>query len=193
MANAGRDPYWMAGVRREMIDHPTAASGDPGRVHDLPHADDAVRGEAGGRRGRSLRAPAARSRQARPTGWPTTASRARCVIRSREQNLGKRESFVGGFKIDETTPPGERHVFGPFEIDKGHTTIMKSSSTFQPKEGKHIRASELCATCHTLFTQALGRAGQGDRRAAGAGAVSGMAAQRLQGRRGAASPATCRR
>ena len=22
MANAGRDPYWMAGVRREMIDHP---------------------------------------------------------------------------------------------------------------------------------------------------------------------------
>src|SRR5580765_5086194 len=24
MANAGRDPYWMAGVRREMMDHPTA-------------------------------------------------------------------------------------------------------------------------------------------------------------------------
>src|SRR4029453_4215663 len=26
MANAGRDPYWMAGVRRETIDHPTAAA-----------------------------------------------------------------------------------------------------------------------------------------------------------------------
>src|SRR5205823_664155 len=25
MANAGRDPYWMAGVRRELIDHPAAA------------------------------------------------------------------------------------------------------------------------------------------------------------------------
>src|SRR6185503_8341594 len=25
MANSGRDPYWMAGVRRETIDHPTAA------------------------------------------------------------------------------------------------------------------------------------------------------------------------
>src|SRR5215218_10054538 len=24
MANAGRDPYWMAGARREMADHPTA-------------------------------------------------------------------------------------------------------------------------------------------------------------------------
>ena len=26
MANAGRDPYWMAGVRRELIDHPTAGT-----------------------------------------------------------------------------------------------------------------------------------------------------------------------
>src|ERR1043165_2088966 len=26
MANAGRDPYWMAGVRRELIDHPSAAA-----------------------------------------------------------------------------------------------------------------------------------------------------------------------
>src|SRR5437763_8061288 len=26
MANAGRDPYWMAGVRRETIDHPTASA-----------------------------------------------------------------------------------------------------------------------------------------------------------------------
>src|SRR5215470_620375 len=25
MANSGRDPYWMAGVRRETIDHPPAA------------------------------------------------------------------------------------------------------------------------------------------------------------------------
>ncbi len=25
MGNAGRDPYWMAGVRREITDHPTAA------------------------------------------------------------------------------------------------------------------------------------------------------------------------
>src|SRR5438034_9368402 len=26
MANSGRDPYWMAGVRRELIDHPAAAA-----------------------------------------------------------------------------------------------------------------------------------------------------------------------
>jgi hypothetical protein len=26
MANSGRDPYWISGVRRETIDHPTAAA-----------------------------------------------------------------------------------------------------------------------------------------------------------------------
>ena len=69
MANAGRDPYWMAGVRRETIDHPTATDVDPGRVHHLPHADDALRSEAGGRRRRGVRAPSARPGQAwRPAG-----------------------------------------------------------------------------------------------------------------------------
>ena len=51
-------------------------------------------------------------------------------------------------------------MYGPFEIDKGHTTVMHSSSTFRPMEGKHIRASELCATCHTLITQALDAQGK---------------------------------
>jgi hypothetical protein len=70
--------------------------------------------------------------------------------------LGTRASFVGGFKIDTNLGPGERHEYGPFEIDMGHTTIMRSSATFQPKETKQvIRSSELCATCHTLLTKAL--------------------------------------
>jgi len=77
-----------------------------------------------------------------------------------DQNFGKRESFVGRFQIDEKTPSGERRLFGPFEIEKGHTTIMRSSSAFRPAESKHVRASELCATCHTLYTQALDAQGR---------------------------------
>jgi hypothetical protein len=37
---------------------------------------------------------------------------------------------------------------------------MHSSSTFKPAEGKHIQSSELCATCHTLITQALDAQGR---------------------------------
>jgi uncharacterized membrane protein len=48
---------------------PDRLRADPGRVLDLPHADDAVRSEAGRRTGQRLRAPAARSPKAeRPAG-----------------------------------------------------------------------------------------------------------------------------
>ena len=79
----------------------------------------------------------------------------------RPDNLGTRESFVGGFVIDTTRPLGERQEFGPFEVEKGENRIMRSSSGgYQPTEGKHIQQSELCATCHTLITTALGPNGQ---------------------------------
>ena len=49
-----------------------------------------------------------------------------------DENLGRRESFVGRFKIDETARPSERRVYGQFATEQGHTTVMKSSSTFRP-------------------------------------------------------------
>ena len=51
-------------------------------------------------------------------------------------------------------------MFGPFRIDAGRTTVMRSASGFTPSEGLHIRQSELCATCHTLFTTPLGPRGE---------------------------------
>ncbi len=40
------------------------------------------------------------------------------------------------------------------------TTIMRSATGFQPTEAAHVRQSELCATCHTLVTKALGPKGE---------------------------------
>jgi hypothetical protein len=37
---------------------------------------------------------------------------------------------------------------------------MRSSSGFRPSQGTHVQRSELCGTCHTLITQALGPQGQ---------------------------------
>ena len=38
--------------------------------------------------------------------------------------------------------------------------MRTSSGGYRPTEGEHIRQSELCATCHTLITDALGPDGQ---------------------------------
>jgi hypothetical protein len=160
MANSGRDPYWISGVRRETIDHPTAAAAiqDECTICHMPMMR--YESKLAGREGEAF--------AHFPPGRDTTADRlaedgVSCSVchQIAGDNLGKRESFVGGFKIDTTKVPGERHEYGPFEPDKGHTTIMRSSSTFQPTESKQvIRSSELCATCHTLLTQALDAQGR---------------------------------
>lgn len=160
MANSGRDPYWISGVRRETIDHPSAASAiqDECTICHMPM----MRYESKliGREGEAF--------VHFPPGQNTRADRlaedgVSCSVchQITGEGLGTRASFVGGFKIDTTQAPGERHEYGPYAVDKGRTTIMRSSSTFQPTEGKNvIQSSELCATCHTLLTKALDPQGQ---------------------------------
>jgi hypothetical protein len=159
MANAGRDPYWMAGVRRETIDHPTAAAKiqDECTICHMPMMRYEAK-LAGGEGEAFAHLPPDLGK----LGDRLSDDGVSCSVCHQigDQNLGTRESFVGGFKIDEKALPGERRVFGPFEVEKGHETIMHSSSTFKPAEGKHIQSSELCATCHTLITQALDAQGK---------------------------------
>jgi hypothetical protein len=159
MGNAGRDPYWMAGVRREMTDHPSATKviQDECSICHMPMMRYEAK-LAGGEGEAFAHLPPDPGK----LGDRLADEGVSCAVCHQivDTNLGTRASFVGGFTIDEKTPAGERRIFGPFDVDKGHITIMKSSSAFQPMEAKHIRSSELCATCHTLFTQALDAQGR---------------------------------
>jgi hypothetical protein len=76
------------------------------------------------------------------------------------ERLGTRESFTGGFLIAPRDSTGARRMFGPFEIDPGRRSVMRSATGMTPSEGAHLRESELCATCHTLYTKALDRQGK---------------------------------
>jgi hypothetical protein len=159
MANAGRDPYWQAGVRRESIEHPSAAKAieDECSICHMPMAR--YESKLAGQEGEVF---AHLPFNPKKLADRLAADGVSCSVchQITSENLGKRESFVGGFRIDAAQPPGERRVYGPFEIDQGHTRIMRSSSRFQPTQGAQIRSAELCATCHTLYTKALGPAGQ---------------------------------
>jgi hypothetical protein len=75
------------------------------------------------------------------------------------EGLGSRDSFTGGFVVN-TAPATARQMFGPFDIDESRATIMRSSTGVEPAEATHLRESAFCATCHTLYTQALGPDGQ---------------------------------
>ena len=163
MANSSRDPYWQAAVRREAIDHPAASaaiedecatchmpmsrtearmSGDEGEVFDhLPVASVAA---ASGRQDRLAHDGVA------------------CALchQITDKNFGTPASFTGGYVVSPRATQEPRPTFGPFQIERGLSTIMRSATGFQPTEALHVRQSELCATCHTLVTKARGPKGE---------------------------------
>ena len=154
MANAARDPYWHAAVRREVLDHPAAQAAieDKCSTCHMPMArfDSA----AAGGRGEVFAnlAPTAPQHLLAADGVSCTVCH-----QIADEKLGEHASFDGGFAI--AVQNGDPVVFGPHEIDAGRQWVMRSAAGFTPSAGTHIQRAELCATCHTLFTTALDDAG----------------------------------
>ena len=156
MSNSSRDPYWQAAVRRETLDHPKAKAAieDTCSTCHMPMARFTARTQ--GREGEIFaHLPVTRAETEEER---LAADGVSCAVCHgiQEERLGTEESFTGGFVVDTASPWDSRPIFGPFEIDHGLATIMRSATGFQPTQAPHIQSSELCATCHTLFTEALG-------------------------------------
>lgn len=155
MANSARDPYWQAAVRREITDHPEASEAIEAkcsRCH-MPMASVVAEVE-----GRALSVfanlPVAAADDAESLLAADGVSCAACH-QIAPDGLGSEASFTGGFTVSDAVPPEGRPVYGPFEPDEGGAGIMHSATGFVPTESSHIQDSELCASCHTLFTHAL--------------------------------------
>jgi hypothetical protein len=159
MANSSRDPYWQAAVRRETMDHPTAVREieDECSICHMPMARG--RAKASGTHGEVF--------AHLPVGERSTlddvlaADGVSCTVCHQidRQGLGTPASFTGGFSIVNPTS-GTRTMLGPFQIDPGRTAVMRSATGVAPGEARYVQESELCATCHTLFTTALGAKGE---------------------------------
>jgi hypothetical protein len=160
MANSARDPYWQAGVRRETIDHPESkkAIEDECSICHMPMMRYQAHTEGGAGEIFSHLPFDMEKAEDRLAADGVSCSLCHQIT---PDKLGTRESLVGGFVVDTTKPKGEKVIYGPYKIEEGHQTIMRSSSGgWKPSESEHIRKSELCATCHTLITQALGPDGK---------------------------------
>jgi hypothetical protein len=160
MANSARDPYWHAGVRRESIDHPESREviEDECSICHMPMAR--FESKLGGKEGSVF---SHLGFTPDDHGDRLAADGVSCSLchQIAKEKLGTYESFVGNFVIGGPTIQGERLEFGPFAPDAGHIRIMRSSTGgFRPIESAHIRQSEVCATCHTLITKALGPGGK---------------------------------
>jgi hypothetical protein len=160
MANAARDPYWQAGVRREVLDHPHAQAEIENECAACHMPMARYEAKAQGRLGTIFaHLPVGHSGKREDL---LAADGVSCTVCHQIENegLGTRESFTGGFRVDPLAPEGRRRIFGPVVVDRGRQTIMRSVTGFQPEQGMHIQRSELCASCHTLITHAFGPDGK---------------------------------
>jgi hypothetical protein len=160
MANSARDPYMLASVRREMIDHARHASDieDECATCHAPAAQKIA--HPAGEKARIFAHLASVT-----TGTPLDAlavDGVTCTVchQIAPDRLGTRESFNGNFIVSPPRPDGRRRAFGPFAVDEGRRRLMHSVTNFEQEQAAHVRESELCATCHTLITEALGPDGR---------------------------------
>jgi hypothetical protein len=162
MANAARDPYWQAGVRREVTDHPMASEAIQNECSKCHMPMMQYRAKLLGGQGEVFANAPANPTSEDARGSHLAADGVSCAVchQITAEGLGTRESFVGGFVFDTTAAWGMRSVYGPFEVDAGRTRIMRSASYFVPRKPAHIQSSELCATCHTLITHTLNDQGE---------------------------------
>lgn len=160
MANSARDPYWQGSVRRESIDHPESkqAIQDECSICHMPAVRLADR-DAGRHTEVFSRLPL----QTFPKGDRAAADGVTCSVchQIEKTGLGTDATFVGNVVIAKAVEKDLRPEYGPFDIDKGHRTVMHSSTaTYVPMKGDHMRDAGLCGSCHTLYTAALGPHGE---------------------------------
>ncbi|MBL8292580.1 MAG: hypothetical protein JNN08_12130 [Bryobacterales bacterium] len=146
MANAARDPYWLAKVRYEIATTPAAAVAIEDKcLRCHAPANQYVTRAKGGMRLAQL-----------PEGGGEGVTCTVCH-QIKADGLGKAASFTGGFEIN-----ADHKIYGPhadpFEMPMLHHT------GYTPAEGKHILESSLCGSCHTVITPTLDAQGvkQGD-------------------------------
>jgi hypothetical protein len=158
MAHSSRDPYWQGAVRREAIDHPehAAAIEDECSICHMPMTTYPAR--AAKRLGKTF----AHLPIGRPATDPLAADGVSCTVchQITNERLGSPESFTGGYALNVADPARPQPMFGPFQVNDGRTHVMQSATGLTPTESVHVRRSELCATCHTLFTTALDGGGR---------------------------------
>lgn len=159
MANSARDPYWQASVRKETLDNPALAAviEDKCATCHMPMARTTA--AATGGTGAVLDAGFLNPDHPLHTLAMDGISCTLCH-QIEAEHFGALESFSGHYAINPDLPAGERPIYGPFAVDAQYVTLMQGASGYVPMQGLHIQQSEMCATCHTLYTPFVNAAGE---------------------------------
>jgi len=146
MANSSKDPFWQAKVQAEVASNPHLQSIIEDKCTTCHAPMGAAQAEQDGQHDYSFDEMLAD---------PLAMDGVSCTVCHQIENvgLGESESFSGGYSIGQN-----RLIFGPFANPV--TGPMMMNGNYTPTFSSHMESSELCATCHTLFTPFVNDAGE---------------------------------
>ncbi len=160
MAHSSRDPYWQASVRRETIVHSSAKDAIQHECSACHMPMSRYVAKVSGKKGKVFMHLPITKQITKEDQLAANGVSCSMCHQIKKDKLGEKDSFTAGFVVDTTTPLGQRIIFGPYEIDEGRKSLMNSSAEFIPNQADHIQSSELCASCHTLYTHVLDENGK---------------------------------
>jgi hypothetical protein len=158
MANSARDPYWLASVRRETLDH-AAQSADIQNACANCHMPLTQRiDRANGRQTAVFTHLPFHADN--PTD--TSAEGVACTVCHQIQptGLGTAETYNGNFHLAAVNDP-VHPLYGPYPVDVSRVLPLHLNTTgYALAESRHIREAGLCGTCHTLYTTSISTDGK---------------------------------
>ncbi len=149
MANAAKDPIWQAKVSSEVARFPMLQEVIEKKCTTchMPMAETqaVVQGQPVTALGDGFFSPA------NPL-HPAAIEGVACTLchQVTDVNFGEVASFSGGYRIDTSTNPPDRLLYGPYPEPVAE--VMQASTGFNPVHGPHMASAEHCATCHNLYT-----------------------------------------
>jgi len=148
MANAFADPYWQAAVEDEVDSYPQLT----GFIEDTCNKCHAPMGRTDAyHSGSSLdsdgfyRFDTAKTQMHAREGVSCTVCH--------QINVDASSNSGNYFILGDSTHPEYKDIYGPYDSPSGNN--MNRQTGHQPVASSRISSSELCATCHTLYTPSL--------------------------------------
>jgi hypothetical protein len=145
MGNASKDPLWRAMVAEEVSNFPQLQETIEStclKCHSpMGYTQAIYNGQSGYSMAELKQDPLAND------GVSCTACH-----QIKPDNFGTQQSYLGNYIIE-----ADSILYGPYE--NSDTTLMWAIIGYKSQFGLHVNQSELCATCHTLFTPTLDEQG----------------------------------
>jgi hypothetical protein len=145
MGNASKDPFWQAMVSEEVSHFPELQQTIETmclKCHSPIGFTEAINSGQEGYSMEELKQD------------PLANDGVSCTVchQVKPDNFGTSGSYSGNYIIGS-----EKILFGPY--DNSDIYWMPSSIGYEAQYSLHVNQSELCATCHTLFTPVIGNEG----------------------------------